>query len=343
MLTNLSFSRLSLLFLAVAVFSLSGCNDDDDTFLGIDFDDDGTLFLSSNTSGNVGVLNLEDGDTPAIQTFTASGSDADGLYYDTDEGNLYQVNRSNNTVVEYNDVIDDLDDPNGVDVEARSTSDFTNGRGLAAFNNDRVVVAQQGGAANDNMNRLVVYDISNDDDVIDLTASYPTTIPLWGIQFVSTDLFAVVDMSDSVAIYDNFLDKTPGDTLQPDRYIRIDGITRTHGLEYNAEDDLMILTDIGDADDDSDGALIVIRDFSLLGANVTTVDSTSYTRIGGAATRLGNPVDVAYDQETDRIYVAERATGGGTLLIFENNAQGNVAPVRTLPFTGLSSLYLHRD
>ncbi len=342
MLTNLSYSRLSLLFLALAVFSLSGCNDDDDTFLGIDLDDDGTLFLSSNTSGVVGVLNLEDGDTPPIETFTAAGTDGDGLYYDSGEGNLYQVNRTNSIVVEYNDVRDDLDDPNGVDVEARSTSDFSNGRGLA-FSDDRVVVAQQGGDGNDDQNRFVVYDISDDDDMIELTASYATSIALWGIQFVGNDLYAVVDKSDSVAVFTNFLSNATGDTLVPSRFIEVNGITRTHGLEYNADDDIMILTDIGDAGDDMDGALVVIRNFSNLGSSATSVDSTQYTRIGGDATRLGNPVDVAWDQETDRIFVAERATDGGTLLVFEGNAQDNQTPVRRLPFEGLSSLYLHRD
>ncbi|MBB4080000.1 hypothetical protein GGR28_002627 [Lewinella aquimaris] len=336
---NLSFSRLSLLLLAVMALAFTSCNDDDDTILGIDFDDDGTLFLSSNTSGMVGVINLEDG-APDIETFTASGSDADGLYYDTDEGNLYQVDRTNNILVEYNDVIDDLDDPNGVDVESRSTSDFTNGRGLA-YRNKQFVVAQQGSDANDNTNRLVVYDILSGSG-IQTGYVYETDIALWGIEFVGSDLYAVVDKSDSVAVFTNLLGNAPGDTLTPDRYIKVDGIVRTHGLEYNAKDDIMILTDIGDAGSDTDGGLVVIRNFSTIGS-ITSVGADGYTKIGGAATMLGNPVDVDYDEDTDRIYVADRATAGGTLLIFEGTASGNAAPIETLSFPGLSSLYLHRD
>ncbi|MCP9236275.1 hypothetical protein [Lewinella sp. JB7] len=339
MLSNLSLSRLGLLLIAVMALSLTSCNDDDDTILGIDFDDDGTLFLSSNTSGMVGVVNLEDG-APDIETFTASGTDADGLYYDTDEGNLYQVDRTNNVLVEYNDVIDDLDDPNGVDVESRSTSDFTNGRGLA-YRNKQFVVAQQGSDENDNANRLVVYNILTGDD-IQTGYAFDTDIALWGIQFVGSDLYAVVDKSDSVAVFTGLLNNAPGTMVTPDRYIKVDGITRTHGLEYNAEDDIMILTDIGDAASDTDGGLVILRNFSTLG-NLTSVGAESYTRIGGATTTLGNPVDVAYDQDTDRIYVADRATNGGTLLIFEGTASGDVAPMTSLPFPGLSSLYLHRD
>ena len=334
--------RLGLLLLMACTLGLTSCEDDDDTILGINFDDDGTLFLSSNTSGQVGVLNLEDGDMPMIETFPAAGTDADGIYYEGDEENLFQINRSNNTVVEYNDVLDDLDDPNGIDIEARSTSDFTNGRGLA-YNNERLVVAQDGSDANDNQNRLIVYDVSDDDDLIARRASYDVDINLWGIQFVGNDLYAVVDNSDSVAVFTNFLDNTDGDSLAVSRFIQIEGITRTHGLEYNDEDDIMILTDIGDAGSDTDGGLIVIRNFTNLGTSATTVGMDRYDRIGGAATRLGNPVDVAWDEDTDRIYVAERANGGGTLLVFETTARGDVAPVRSLPFPGLSSLWLHRD
>ena len=69
---TISLGRTGLLFLAVLAISFTSCDDDDDTVLGIDLDDDGTLFLSSNTQGRAGVLNLEDGDTPAIELFDAS-------------------------------------------------------------------------------------------------------------------------------------------------------------------------------------------------------------------------------------------------------------------------------
>lgn len=335
---KLPISKLSLLLLPVIALSLSACQDDDDV-IGFDLDDDGTLFLSSNTSGMVGILDLEDSPLE-IETFQTRGTDADGLYYDSDQGNLFQVNRSSNTVVEYNDVIDDLDDPNGVDIESESASTFTNGRGLAV-RNDILVVAEDGGPANGDQNSFALFRIASD-EVIDTLATFPTTINLWGIQFVDDDLYAVVDNSDSIAVFTDFLSNNPGDTVMPSRFIRVVGIGRTHGLEYNAEDDIMILTDIGDAGSDNDGSLVVVRDFSTVG-NSTSLEAANYTRIGGAATRLGNPVDVAYDADEDRIYVAERANSNGTLLIFDGSASGDAAPVSSLPFPGLSSLYLHRD
>lgn len=337
---NLSTGRLSLLLLAMCIFSLSSCDDDDDTVLGIDFDDDGTLFISSNTSGEVGVYNIEDGDAPEIQTFPAEGQDADGIFYEESEESVYQVNRSNNTVVEYDDVLDDLnDDDEDINIEAVSEANlFTNGRGLAQ-RNERLVVAEDG-----ENNGFVVFDISDDDnDMLETVATYETDINLWGIQFVGDDLYAVVDNSDSIAIFNDFLNaNTDGDTVMADRFIQIEGITRTHGLEYNAADDIMILTDIGDAGStDNDGALIVILRFSTDFADNTSIEAGNYTRIAGATTQLNNPVDVAWDDEREQMYVAERANE--QLLIFNLNDQGDVAPSRALDFAGISSLYLHRD
>ncbi len=334
---NLPTSKLSLLFLAAIAFTFASCDDDDDNILGGQIGDSGTVFLSSNTSGMVGILDVED--TPlAIETFMARGTDADGIYYEENEGNIYQINRTSSTIVEYNDVIDDLDDPNGVDIESESSSDFSSGRGLAVMN-DMLVVANDAGSDTIG-NAFYRYEITGDKE-ISYVGMHPTNINLWGIQFFGNSLYAVVDNSDSVAVFNNFLSNAAGDTVMPSRYIQIEGLTRTHGLEYNNRDDVMILTDIGDADSDADGAIIIIEDFTSLTGNVIT--EADYTRISGPATMLGNPVDVDYDPETGRIYVAERANNQGMLLIFDMGMSGDVAPAETLSFPGLSSLDLYRD
>ena len=337
MIMNFSFSKLSLLTLAIFALAFTSCDDDDDNFLGFDLDDDGTVFLSSNTSGTVGILDLEDSPL-TIETFTTRGNDADGIYYESGEGNVYQVNRASNSVVEYNDVIDDLDDPNGVDIESESSDDFMEGRGLAVM--DDMLVVADNFSTDSTMNAFYRYEITGDEE-ISYVGMHPTPIDLWGIQFNGNSLYAVVDNSDSLAIFDDFLGNMAGDTVVPTRYIKIDGLNRTHGLEYNAEDDILILTDIADAASDSDGGLFVIRNFSSITNN--TITAANYTMISGAATMLGNPVDVDYDPETGRIYVAERLNSQGMLLIFENDASGNMAPVEMLPFAGISSLDLYRD
>ena len=337
MISNFSFSKLSLLTLAVFALAFTSCDDDDDNLLGFDLDDDGTVFLSSNTSGMVGILDLEDSPL-TIETFMGRGTDADGIYYESGEGNIYQVNRSSNSIVEYNDVIDDLDDPNGVDIESESSADFMQGRGLAVMN-DMLVVADNA-STDSTMNAFYRYEITGDEE-ISYVGMHPTPIALWGIQFFGNSLYAVVDNSDSVAVFSNFLDNMAGDTVMPTRYIKVEGITRTHGLEYNNEDDIMILTDIGDAGSDSDGGLVIIPNFSSISGD--TITSADYTMISGASTMLGNPVDVDYDPETGSIYVAERLNSGGMLLIFATDAEGDVAPAESLAFPGISSLDLYRD
>lgn len=333
-----SVSKLMLLLLAFSVTFVS-CDDDDDEILGIDRGNEDVLFLSSNTSGQVGVLDTRD--TPfEIETFTAAGSDADGLWYDDDSGNLVQINRSNSTLVEYNDVIDDLDDESGVDVNFTSTSDFSSGRGLAVVGTTQFIVAQSGTDDNDDENKLIVYRNSNGDGYTRVL-TVEVDFALWGIQWNDGTLYAVVDKTNQLAIFNDFFSNSDDDEVEPDRIITIDGLTRTHGLEYDEEDDIMILTDIGDAGSDSDGGLFIIRNFSALTDD--TITSADYTTISGAATLLGNPVDVDYDENEDKIYVAERANGGGRVLMFDVDATGNVAPERQIDFAGVSSLYLNRD
>lgn len=340
----LSGSKLLLLLLALTAVSFTSCEDDDD-ILGMDFNDDGTLFMSSNTNGLVGVIDTRDSDNREIFTFTAAGTDSDGLYFDErGDGLLYQVNRSNNSLVQYEDVLDDLNDDEGVNISLQSTSGgFSNGRGLAAIDNVQFLVANDDtddDDDNDDGNQLVLYSNTNG-DALTVSATYDVDFNLWGIQYESGVLYAVVDNSDSVAIFNNLFDTNDGDTATPDRFIKIDGIGRTHGLEYFPSEDLMLLTDIGDAGSDSDGAIIVIRNFSTLTGD--TVPNTSYTRIAGSNTQLGNPVDVAYDEENEMIYVAERAKNGGMILSFDLDATGNATPRTTGMFPGISSLYLNND
>jgi hypothetical protein len=168
-----------------------------------------------------------------------------------------------------------------------------------------------------------------------------TDFNLWGLQFADGKVYAVADNTDSVAIFNNLFDTPDGEMAVVDRYIKIDGLVRTHGIEYNEQDDLMILTDVGDAASDSDGGLFIISNFSTRTNDVFT--AADYVRISGADTKLGNPVDVDYDEDDDRIFVAERLREGGLLLIFKSDATGNTAPIETIPFAGISALYLNRD
>ena len=338
-------SKLLMFLLALTAISVTSCEDDDD-FLGIDLSDEGTLFTSSNNSGLVGVIDTRDEDFE-LNTFVAAGEDADGIYYDEEDDRVYQVIRSNNSLVQYINVLDDVeDDETNVEVGARLTSaGFTSGRGLAVVDNRDFYVADNSGAGDTDssaVDQIILYTLTG--DAFDRVATYNVPFKVWGIRANDdgSRIFAVIDQTNQVAVFNNLSDQADGATVSPNRTITIPGLVRTHGLAYSQDDDLMILTDIGSAMSDSDGALFVVRDFSNFNA-ATEIDSTNYTRIGGAATLLGNPVDVTYDENEDRIFVAERANGGGRLLGFDLDAEGNVAPTRNVIVPGISSVWLNND
>lgn len=73
-----------------------------------------------------------------------------------------------------------------------------------------------------------------------------------------------------------------------------------HGVDYDAASDTLILTDVGAADNNTDGQIFTIADAMMVSGSVPVT-----TRILGEATMLGNPVDVVFDGSS--IYVAEKA------------------------------------
>ena len=126
----------------------------------------------------------------------------------------------------------------------------------------------------------------------------------------------------------------------------IEGLVRTHGITFSAADNRMILTDVGSAASDSDGGIIVINDFSSKIAattNLGTIAMTNQVRIYGPNSTLGNPVDVAYDSVTDKIYIAERLNSGGKVLTFTlPMSTSDATPSNSRTEAGVSSVYLIR-
>lgn len=73
-----------------------------------------------------------------------------------------------------------------------------------------------------------------------------------------------------------------------------------HGVDYDAASDTVIVTDVGSADDNTDGHIYAIPGASMADGNVTVS-----LHITGPESRLGNPVDLEFDGSG--IYVAEKA------------------------------------
>ena len=294
------------------------------------------VFVSSNTQQMIGVYNVLEDRSVAATAFTNVARDADGIYYDAPTDVLYQVNRMNGSINSYGSVDANLTQGMRPAYLMSSSSNFSNGRELAE-SNGRLVVAQDANAANGQSNLLAVYAANN--GMITFQRSIKVGINLWGIHADGETLHAIVDNSDELAVFDDFFAQT-ADSLVPSRIIAVDGIIRTHGLTYIADRDMMILTDVGAASSATDGAFVVVNNFTAASAD-GTISSGEQIRIAGSNTFLGNPVDIAYDASTDMVFVAERASDGGRLLGFVlPTTSGNIAPIYNNSFAGAAAVYL---
>ncbi len=293
------------------------------------------FFSSSNNSGKIGSFSIKSDNSIDYSEFVSAAGDADGIFYDQEDDVLYQLNRTDNVINAYSNVVASLDAGVIPDLTATSTSDFSNGREIAAAG-DLLVVAQDANDANNMQNRLLVYGISANE--ITLMNEYDVDINLWGIYADVNTLYAIVDNSDQLAIFEDFF-ANPNGAITPDQTVTVADMTRTHGITYVPEDDIMVLTDVAEASSDVDGAFTVIADFMAAAAD-GMIAADEQIIVEGDQTQLGNPVDIAYDGANGLIYVAERANEGGKILVFSASDVGNVVPQSVSLFGGASAVYL---
>ena len=296
---------------------------------------DGQLFVSSNTEGIVGIFNVFADNSVSMVAKETAGEDADGIYYDDNSDRLIQLNRSDNRIDVFSNVNANLGDNSPLDLTASSTSDFSNGREIAV-NKDWVIAAQDASDANGNQNKLLIYEINGNS--VDLLKTHDVDINLWGIHVIGSTLWAVVDNSNQIAVYNDIFTAAEG-PLTPTSVFEVDGIIRTHGLTYVTDRDMLILTDVGAGSSPDDGAFVVVRNLMAATADAR-ITADEQVRIEGDKTFLGNPVDVSYDETTDRVFLAERANGGGRVLGFPLPTEnGNVFPNYNQSFAGASAIF----
>ncbi|ARN76721.1 hypothetical protein BST97_01150 [Nonlabens spongiae] len=329
--------KIFALALFAAVMGFTSCSDDDEVVDG-SFDRS-ELYATSNGSGNITIYDFSDSDEVEVTTLTTSSNDNEGIQYNPSTDELYFNSRSDFSLYRIGDVEDQIDGLSGAAInEVQGSIDFDSPRALAISGNT-IVVSDEGD------DTLFVYDRT--DTGVSLRNEFDVDFELWGIEFVGNDLYAVVDQTNDIAIFNNFLSNSTNGNLEPTKRITIEGLVRTHGIAYSADDNVMILTDIGDAGSDSDGGLHIISD-PLTKINAVTDGGTlavanNQVRVAGAATLLGNPVDVTYDDETETIFVAEKANGGGRILGFNVAASGNEAPVINNALPGASSVDFYSE
>lgn len=355
------FTKISVI--AISVFTLTSCNNDDDTNTivieeptcsdGImNGDETGVdcggscmpcematnpgrradLYVTNNTDGNITKYSVS-GDS--IVTYTTTSTAAEGIYYDADADLLVQASRSGLMLDAYAGT-STLGNAT-INASFSTFTDLNSPRELAV-NGDYYVVADNG------ENKFFVYYKAGNSFALYYTVEIP--FPVWGIAFKGNDLYAVVDTTSDLAVFSDFIVNAMDGIMNPSKRVTIEGIVRTHGLTYDGTNDVMIMTDIGAASNATDdGGFHVINDFStkfdaLSDGDVLPVGMQ--TRIAGASTLMGNPIDVAYDSETGAVYIAE--VGNGKILGFTNYGDGgDISPSLEIDLATASSIYFSSD
>lgn len=294
-----------------------------------------SVYVSSNTSGILGVFDISNGFvSPEIKSITVPYADADGVEYDPNRDAIYQVNRTKKTLVALSNISQYMNNDTAIPT-AVGPSTFTNGRGSSFYNNKVVVIDDV------SPGKFVSYH-TNENSISDFR-QYQVSFEVWDLHVNGKDLWAIEDETNKLAYFENFHNAPSGD-LTPTAEVAIEGLVRTHGMDYDAKTDIMVLTDIGSASDmptsASDGALIIISNFTykFKAAIATGVISLSdQIRVAGDMTQLGNPVDVAISSDKAAIFVAERAQN--KFLVFDMPTEScNCAPTFSADFPGASSV-----
>ena len=323
--------------------ALSSCSEDNDDDMQMENLESTQLYASNNNDGNITIYDMVSGD---VKTLTTSSVAAEGIYYDENSDEIIQASRSSNQLNAYAG-ISGLIGSVTVNASFSSSSDVSSPRDIAV--NDNFVIVSDNTDVDDNPDtadgRIFIYSRSNGS--LTLRNTVVTDFALWGIELVGNDLYAVVDKTNRLAVFANFTATNTTDaTVSATKTIAIEGIVRTHGLAY--DNGTMILTDVGSAADDSDGAFHIVTNFdskfSAVADGETLAVAGNQTRISGSSTSLGNPVAAEYDADSNTVFIAEAANGGGRVLAFSNaDAGGNIAPSTNNNLSKASSLYFYSN
>ena len=122
---------------------------------------------------------------------------------------------------------------------------------------------------------------------------------VWDVHHdAASDTLFATGTDGTLLVYDSFSSNFGANG--PDRMITPAGSVNLHGVAYDADADIVFLTDVGDAAVATDGQIFVIKN-----ARTADGDVTADATVSGSASMLGNPVDCAYDGL--RLYVAEKS------------------------------------
>ncbi|MBW4980278.1 hypothetical protein KZZ05_18510 [Marinobacter adhaerens] len=161
----------------------------------------------------------------------------------------------------------------------------------------------------------------------------------------SVDTLFVALTNGTIAAYDKF-SQTLG-AGGPSRTIEPANTVNFHGIRYDQISDTLIVTDVGSAQDNSDGAILTIPQASnvsgpaAVGKRVTSPSPTGLLGSSPDESILGNPVDIAFDGKD--LFVAEKANDSIQVyrdFLTDPSVNGVTAPTDTIAATKPESLIL---
>jgi hypothetical protein len=332
---------LSAAFL-VGAFALTSCSTDsegiDDTSVDLN-SPKVTLYTGSNTSGKINMFDLTDMKNIKNKSFQSSSRDSGALRYDPIKGCLFEASRSENNVLVFEN-INNSASGSSLAPSLRSDVEVENARDIVVSGNKIIVSADAVGPRDSN--KFYVYESTG--DALRLVSIFETGYQHWGIFLSGNTLYAAMDNSGSIAVYENFFSKTSG-TLTADDIFFVEGAKSIRGITYDDTEDTLFLADVVNPLDDSDGAIHTIKNFSVVYSGMGRfgeIKAADVKTVSGSNSMLGNPVALQYDNIGKVLYAAERSTNGGMALGFEGSADGgNKSPMMQKAVSGISSIHLN--
>lgn len=333
---------LMMAFASVTMFT--SCLGDDDAAGGgsgpIDPTVRGSLYATSNTTNEIAALDYM---TQGIfsKSHSVSSENNEGVFYDKEQDELIVASKTQRVLNVYSNV---KNTANGNPLNLRISSDavLDNPRDIAV-KGDVYIVSDNTDLDNDpdtHEGRFFVF--TRNQDGISLRNTVTVDYAVWGIQLIGDDLYTTVDKTGDLAVLKDFVSTYTTDvTVSPDKRITIEGINRIHGIAEN--EGFVVLTDIGDATNASDGGFHIINRFMSRFDEIPDGGQLDFAgnqiRVSGHLTKLGNPVGVDYDNKRKTVYIAERLRDGGQILFFTNvEMGGELPPTMIVNFDGASSV-----
>lgn len=292
------------------------------------------LLVMHNGGGSVGRIDQLDSGLRVQSTFNADANE--GIVLDL----LGNVHTANDTAVpsSVQTLHKLLDRQDGAAPVATLDRSFT---ATGSANLKGVAIAHEAGlimAANINGNSIEIYGTTAGAGATPL-ASTALAGDAWDLAYdEDADRVFLAMTNGTILVADDYV--ANGFSVAGAREITPDSAGMTsniHGIDYDADSDTLVVTDVGDAAIADDGRLYVIENASTANGAVTPART-----VNGPATMLGNPVDIAFDGAN--LYVAEKSQG--MVLRFDNilsSAGGDVSPDASIAQAAPESVVLIAD